>query len=393
MVPRYGNTNVLIYILICSILGSFTVMSCKGLSLGIKEMVSVKPSVSYFYTYMFAFIVILCIVTQMNFLNKSLDIFNTAIVTTVYYVLFTLFVMIASSLLFKELLNVSFQDFVGCLCGFCTIVCALCLIHFFKSTSDISNNYNLKTLVNDNNHNNSNNNDIFQDNYLSNYEKHLESFNNNESIDNCINHQSLDDHHGFSPSSSNKQVHKSNISKNSKENTLFLKTINNKNHILESFKKDNQHQFDQPSLQLNTFLSTKKTIWEKNDLVSASTTPQSSFFKQISVNYNKYFRKLYPSSFLSLSDKYSYNFLDTDADDNEIMGNNHSLSNNENKDFKNNQNLLFEDDNNDEYVKKTERNFSKLINGDSIKLKKLYSLKTGDDDDFEIKIDANKDSL
>lgn len=134
MAPRYGNTNILIYILICSILGSFTVMACKGLSLGLKEMFSHTKSTenSYLYTYMFAFTAISLIVIQMNYLNKSLDIFNTAIVTTVYYVLFTLFVMIASSILFKELANISFQDFIGCICGFSTIVCALCLIHFFK---------------------------------------------------------------------------------------------------------------------------------------------------------------------------------------------------------------------------------------------------------------------
>jgi len=134
LAPRYGNTNILINILICSILGSFTVMACKGLSLGLKEMSSHTKSTeaSYLYTYMFAFIALSCIVVQMNYLNKSLDIFNTAIVTTVYYVLFTLFVMIASSILFKELANISFQDFIGCVCGFSTIVCALCLIHFFR---------------------------------------------------------------------------------------------------------------------------------------------------------------------------------------------------------------------------------------------------------------------
>jgi hypothetical protein len=139
MVPRYGNTNVLVYILICSVLGSFTVMSCKGLSIGLKEIFSNKPSAPPIYTGAFAIIIIACIIIQMNYLNKSLDIFNTAIVTTVYYVLFTLFVMIASSLLFKELLNVSFQDFVGCLCGFSTIVCALCLIHFFKASGSTGN--------------------------------------------------------------------------------------------------------------------------------------------------------------------------------------------------------------------------------------------------------------
>lgn len=139
LVPKYGNTNVLIYILICSILGSYTVMCCKGVSLGLKEIASGKPTAPYSYTLLFVFLAVVCIVIQINYLNMSLDIFNTAIVTTVYYVLFSLFVMIASALLFKELMNVGFQDFVGCMCGFSTIICALCLIHFFKSDEDSKN--------------------------------------------------------------------------------------------------------------------------------------------------------------------------------------------------------------------------------------------------------------
>lgn len=146
--PRYGNKNVLVYILICSILGGFTVTSCKGLSLGLHELFSSTKhqSASFFYTYMFALIVIICIIIQMNYLNKALDIFNTAIVTTIYYVLFTLCVMIASSILFKELANISFIDFVGCIAGFLTIVCALCLIHFFKSSDD-ANNSNINGFI------------------------------------------------------------------------------------------------------------------------------------------------------------------------------------------------------------------------------------------------------
>ena len=44
LAPRYGNTNVLVYILVCSILGSYTVMFCKGISLVIKEIASGTPT-------------------------------------------------------------------------------------------------------------------------------------------------------------------------------------------------------------------------------------------------------------------------------------------------------------------------------------------------------------
>ena len=150
MAPRYGNSNILVYISICSILGAFTVMSCKGLSLGIQEIFNQRPSCSYFYTFLFALIVVSCIIIQINYLNKSLDIFNTAVVTTVYYVLFTLCVMTASALLFKELKNLSAEDIVGCICGFTTIVCALCLIHFFKVDSNQNPKSDMKLKAFDN---------------------------------------------------------------------------------------------------------------------------------------------------------------------------------------------------------------------------------------------------
>lgn len=46
-------------------------------------------------------IVVSCLLTQMNYLNKALDLFNTAIVSPIYYVMFTLLTMIASVIMFQ----------------------------------------------------------------------------------------------------------------------------------------------------------------------------------------------------------------------------------------------------------------------------------------------------
>lgn len=51
-----------------------------------------------------------CLLTQMNYLNKSLDLFNTAIVSPIYYVMFTLLTIIASVIMFQ----VSCAAKVGC---------------------------------------------------------------------------------------------------------------------------------------------------------------------------------------------------------------------------------------------------------------------------------------
>ena len=39
--------------------------------------------------------------TQINYLNKALDVFNTAIVSPIYYVLFTVATISASAIMFR----------------------------------------------------------------------------------------------------------------------------------------------------------------------------------------------------------------------------------------------------------------------------------------------------
>lgn len=46
-------------------------------------------------------IVGVCVVTQMNYLNKALDLFNTAIVSPIYYVMFTTLTVTANIILFQ----------------------------------------------------------------------------------------------------------------------------------------------------------------------------------------------------------------------------------------------------------------------------------------------------
>lgn len=138
--PRYGHRNVTVYIILCSAVGSLTVMSCKGLGLAIKETLGGKSNeFGNWLTYFFLITVIVCIFIQMNYLNKALDLFNTGIVTPVYYVFFTTLVIIASAILFKEWKNLQAKDVVGNLCGFLVIVVAIVLLNAFKDL-DISMN-------------------------------------------------------------------------------------------------------------------------------------------------------------------------------------------------------------------------------------------------------------
>lgn len=137
--PRYGNKYILIYILICSLVGSLSVMSVKGLGLGIRESISSLTTSTNQFKNPFFWLVVLIVITtvsiQMIYLNKSLDIFDTSIVTPIYYVFFTSFVLMASSILFKELNQLNFTDILGTFVGFIIVIVAIFLLNAFKDSN------------------------------------------------------------------------------------------------------------------------------------------------------------------------------------------------------------------------------------------------------------------
>lgn len=138
--PRQGHSNVMVYIYLCSGIGSLTVMSCKALGLAIRDTISGK--VNNFATWMPWFLIIVTltfIAIQMNYLNKALDIFNTGIVTPIYYVMFTTLVIVASAILFREFTHMKFEDTLGDICGFLVVVSAVFMLNAFKDL-DISLN-------------------------------------------------------------------------------------------------------------------------------------------------------------------------------------------------------------------------------------------------------------
>lgn len=130
--PKYGTSNVVIYVAICSVVGSLSVMGCKGLGLALRESFAGRNEFTSWVTWVCLLGVVVCISIQMNYLNKALDVFNTSVVTPIYYVFFTTFVLIASAILFKEWGNMTAEDLIGMLTGFLTVVCAIFLLNAFK---------------------------------------------------------------------------------------------------------------------------------------------------------------------------------------------------------------------------------------------------------------------
>ncbi|ELK32931.1 Magnesium transporter NIPA2 [Myotis davidii] len=132
--PRHGQTNILVYITICSVIGAFSVSCVKGLGIAMKELFAGQPVLQHPLAWALLLSLVVCVSTQINDLNRALDIFNTSLVTPIYYV-FTTSVLTCSAILFKKWQDMPVDDIIGTLSGFCTIIMGIFLLHAFKDIS------------------------------------------------------------------------------------------------------------------------------------------------------------------------------------------------------------------------------------------------------------------
>ncbi|CAM8959878.1 unnamed protein product [Rhodiola kirilowii] len=135
-IPRYGQTHIMVYIGVCSLVGSLSVMSVKALGIAMKLTLSGMNQLVYPQTWAFTVVVVTCVITQMNYLNKALDTFNTAVVSPIYYVMFTSLTIVASVIMFKDWDRQNPTQIVTEMCGFVTILSGTFLLHKTKDLSD-----------------------------------------------------------------------------------------------------------------------------------------------------------------------------------------------------------------------------------------------------------------
>lgn len=138
LVRRYGERHVAVYLLLCSAVGSLTVVFCKAAALGARQAAAGDRTVlrgAAFWLLLLA--AAFCVCIQMNYLNRSLDVFSAGLVTPVYYVMFTLLVVLGSALLFEEWRRMTAQDALGAACGFVVVVIAVFLLNMFRDASSV----------------------------------------------------------------------------------------------------------------------------------------------------------------------------------------------------------------------------------------------------------------
>lgn len=134
--PAYGKKNPLVYISVCSTTGSISVMSIKAFGIALKLTFKGNNQFSHPSTYAFMIVSGICILTQMNYLNKALSQFPTSIVNPLYYVTFTTATLCASFILFKGFNTTDAVNTLSLLCGFLVIFSGVYLLNLSRADPD-----------------------------------------------------------------------------------------------------------------------------------------------------------------------------------------------------------------------------------------------------------------
>ncbi|VUC23330.1 unnamed protein product [Clonostachys rosea] len=116
--PQHGKKNALVYLSICSTVGSISVMSVKAFGIALKLTFAGHNQFTHPSTYVFIIVTAVAILTQMNYFNKALASFPSNIVNPLYYVTFTTATLSASFILFSGFNTTDTVNTLSLLCGF-----------------------------------------------------------------------------------------------------------------------------------------------------------------------------------------------------------------------------------------------------------------------------------
>ncbi|KZT70391.1 DUF803-domain-containing protein [Daedalea quercina L-15889] len=137
VVPKYGRTNPLVYISICSLVGSVSVMAIKGFGVAVKLTFAGNNQFTHLSTYVFGVTVIGCILVQMNYFNKALDTFSTNVVNPMYYVGFSTATIVASVILFQGFNTDDPANSISLLAGFITTFLGVHLLEISRKPESL----------------------------------------------------------------------------------------------------------------------------------------------------------------------------------------------------------------------------------------------------------------
>ncbi|CAG8117406.1 unnamed protein product [Penicillium olsonii] len=133
--PTQGRTNPLVYISICSSVGSVSVMSVKAFGIAVKLTAGGDNQFTHASTYVFALVLVVTTLTQMNYLNKAMGQFPASLVNAMYYVGFTTCTLSASIIFYQGLNTSNWTSILSMICGFLLNFTGISLLTLSKTAS------------------------------------------------------------------------------------------------------------------------------------------------------------------------------------------------------------------------------------------------------------------
>ncbi|KAF9431332.1 hypothetical protein BGZ76_000453 [Entomortierella beljakovae] len=130
--PAHGKSHILVYITVCSLIGSLSVVATQGLGAAIVLNITTgTPQFNHWFIYVTIAFVVCTLLIEINYLNKALNLFNTAMVTPIYYVFFTGATLVASVILFQGF-SASPSSIITVVMGFFVICAGVVLLQTSK---------------------------------------------------------------------------------------------------------------------------------------------------------------------------------------------------------------------------------------------------------------------
>ena len=133
--PRYGRRYLLVYVMMCSIAGALSVVCCRALGSAIRLTAEGDNQFTHPMTYFFIIGIIICVLYQLVYLNRALEVFSTSTVSPVYYVCFTSVTIFAQFWLTQGA-GMEIVMVVNQLLGFAIMCVGVSLLHGGGAESD-----------------------------------------------------------------------------------------------------------------------------------------------------------------------------------------------------------------------------------------------------------------
>ncbi|CAG0887979.1 unnamed protein product [Cyprideis torosa] len=132
---HWGDSSPLVFVGICSLIGTLSVIACKGIGRAIQDAMEGDFRVfSASVFWLCVIVVVFCVAFQTTFLRRALDHFPPSIIIPLYYTLFVFCVILAGNVVLREWELLPSGNVIGIVCALFIIFVGILILATFKDS-------------------------------------------------------------------------------------------------------------------------------------------------------------------------------------------------------------------------------------------------------------------